>query len=111
MGSVKSSDVGVISTYVGRNCLGFEHSTLSYMLMSRSFHDVTLPLQKLLSWTKLFAMPRRLKTSLYLDATQLTALKKIVAETRIPQSVLVREGIDLVIAKHRKHLKRRKPSR
>ena len=40
----------------------------------------------------------KIKTSIYLNQERLTALKKISDHTLIPMSVLIRKGIDLVIA-------------
>jgi hypothetical protein len=43
---------------------------------------------------------RKTKTSVYLDQARLVALKEISDRTLIPQSVLIRKGIDLVIAEY-----------
>ncbi len=44
----------------------------------------------------------KIKTSIYLNQERLTALKEISDRTLIPMSVLIRRGIDLVIAEYTK---------
>lgn len=44
----------------------------------------------------------KIKTSVYLNQERLTALKMISDRTLIPMSVLIRKGIDLVIAEYSK---------
>jgi hypothetical protein len=46
---------------------------------------------------------RRSKYVLYLDARQIAALRAISKRTKIPASVIAREGIDAIVKKyHRK---------
>jgi len=45
---------------------------------------------------------RRKKVALYFDADQLEALRKISKRTKIPASVIVREGVAMAIKKYRK---------
>ena len=45
---------------------------------------------------------RKIKTSVYLDEDRLKALKNISDKTLIAMSVLIRKGIDLVIAEYSK---------
>jgi hypothetical protein len=47
-------------------------------------------------------MRKRPKTSVYLTLAQTTALKKISDRTGIPQSVLIRRGVEMAIKKYRK---------
>ena len=42
------------------------------------------------------------RVSVFLRADQLTALRAINAETGIPAAVLIRQGVDLILEKHRK---------
>ena len=44
--------------------------------------------------------------SIYFDKKQVERLVALSSKTRIPQAVLMREGIDLVLKKHREHKKR-----
>jgi len=41
------------------------------------------------------------KTTIYLEKATLAALKKLSAETLIPQAVLIRKGIEIVLKKYR----------
>lgn len=50
-------------------------------------------------------MTKILRT-IYLDTRLVEKLAKLSATTRIPQAALVREGIDLMLKKHEKKLKR-----
>ncbi len=54
----------------------------------------------------LWPMPskKRKKVALYFDAGQLEALRKISKRTKIPASVIVREGVAMVIKKYRKRM-------
>jgi len=45
-------------------------------------------------------MPNKIKMALYFGAEQVETLRAISKRTDIPMSVLVRKGIDLVIAKY-----------
>jgi hypothetical protein len=48
--------------------------------------------------------------SVYLDVDQVERLKKLSEKTRVPQAVYIREGLDLVMSKHEKKLKKNKTS-
>jgi predicted DNA-binding protein len=50
-------------------------------------------------------MTKVLRT-IYLDTKLVEKLVKLSTRTRIPQAVLVREGIDLMLKKYEKQLKR-----
>ncbi|HXQ20567.1 MAG TPA: ribbon-helix-helix domain-containing protein [Candidatus Acidoferrales bacterium] len=43
----------------------------------------------------------KVQTNVYLEPAQDAALRALAARTRIPMQVLMREGIDLVLAKHK----------
>jgi len=45
-------------------------------------------------------MPRKVKSNIYMSPKQMAALKRISGKTRIPMAVLIRDGIDWVIAQH-----------
>jgi len=49
--------------------------------------------------------------SVYLDIEQVERLKKLSTKTRVPQAVYIREGLDLVVSKHEKRLKKSKAAR
>ena len=51
-------------------------------------------------------MAKILKT-LFIDKEQVEILKKLSAKTRVPISVYIREGVDLVLNKHEKQLRNR----
>ena len=53
--------------------------------------------------TKSSSKNRLLKTQViaYLEPSQAQALKRLSAETRVPQQVYMREGVDLVLAKYK----------
>jgi len=46
--------------------------------------------------------PKRKKVALYFDVVQLEAVRKISKRTKIPASVIVREGVSMVVKKYRK---------
>jgi len=46
--------------------------------------------------------------TVYLDKKIVAKLVRLSTKTRIPQAVLVREGVDLVLKKHEKQLSGRK---
>ena len=50
-------------------------------------------------------MSKKALRSIYLDIEQIERLKELSAQTRVPQAVYIREGIDFVL---KKHLKKRK---
>jgi len=43
---------------------------------------------------------KKIVTSIYLEPTQVEQLRELSERTCVPQAVYVREGIDLVLAKH-----------
>lgn len=47
---------------------------------------------------------KKISSTIYLSQEQHDALKLLSEKTRVPYSVYVREGIDLVISVHRKKL-------
>ena len=46
--------------------------------------------------------------SLYLEKEQVESIIKLSKRTRLPQAVLVREGVDLMLKKREKQLQRKK---
>ena len=48
----------------------------------------------------------RVRVTLYLDADQKKMLKTLSKKTRVVWSEYVREGVDMVLKKYKKHLKR-----
>ena len=48
------------------------------------------------------AMPRKVRSNVYISPQQMAALKRISSKTRVPMAVLIRDGIDLIIAKYKK---------
>ena len=50
----------------------------------------------------------KLLRSVYLDEEQVENLIKLSKKTRVPQAVLVREGVDLMLKKREKQLQRKK---
>ena len=55
-------------------------------------------------------MTKKALRSVYLDIEQVERLKKLSEKTRVPQAVYIREGLDLVMNKHEKQLKKGKSS-
>ncbi len=53
-------------------------------------------------------MAKKALRSVYLDVDQVERLKKLSEKTRVPQAVYIREGLDLVMSKHEKNLKKSK---
>ena len=53
----------------------------------------------------------KLLRSVYLDEEQVESLLKLSKKTRVPQAVLVREGVDLMLKKREKQLQRKKKKR
>jgi hypothetical protein len=49
--------------------------------------------------------------SLYIEKEQVESLIKLSKRTRVPQAVLVREGVDLMLKKREKQLQRKKKKR
>ena len=46
--------------------------------------------------------------SLYLEKEQVESIIKLSKRTRVPQAVLVREGVDIMLKKREKELQRKK---
>jgi Holliday junction resolvase len=46
--------------------------------------------------------------SLYIEKEQVESLIKLSKRTRVPQAVLVREGVDMMLKKREKQLQRKK---
>lgn len=44
-------------------------------------------------------MPRKIKTNVYLSPQQIDALKRISKKTDVPMAVLIRRGVDLLLAR------------
>ena len=53
---------------------------------------------------------RKAQTTIQLYQEQLEMLKKLSAKTGIPRAVYIREGIDIVLEKHKKELSSKKKS-
>jgi hypothetical protein len=53
----------------------------------------------------------KLLRSVYLDEERVASLIKLSKRTRVPQAVLVREGVNLMLKKREKQLQRRKKKR
>jgi len=51
-------------------------------------------------------MPRKIKTSIYIDRDLLDKLKKLAAKTDVQMARLIRRGIVMVIADYRKRSKK-----
>jgi len=45
---------------------------------------------------------RKIKTALYLSPKQIKQLKKLALRLDVPMSQLIRQGIDMVLQKHKK---------
>ena len=54
---------------------------------------------------------KRIMSPLYLDPLKHEALKRLAAEARRPRSVLLREAVDDLLAKHARRMLRRKGTR
>jgi hypothetical protein len=46
--------------------------------------------------------------TIYLDVEQIERLRKLSAQTKVPQAVYIREGIDLVLNRHLKKTRKKK---
>jgi predicted DNA-binding protein len=53
----------------------------------------------------------KLLRTVFIDELTAERLHKLSAITRIPKAVLIREGIDLMLDKHEKKLKRKRKKR
>ena len=51
--------------------------------------------------------PKALR-SIYLDIEQIERLKKLSAQTRVPQALYIREGIDFVLNRHLKKTRKKR---
>ena len=49
-------------------------------------------------------MTKKLATTIYITEAQQALLKELNRRTRVPIAEFVREGIDLVLERHREHL-------
>jgi predicted DNA-binding protein len=56
-------------------------------------------------------MSKKALRSVYLDSEQVERLKNLSAITRVPQAVYIREGLDLVMDKYEKKIKKSKAVR
>ena len=56
-------------------------------------------------------MSAKVLRSLYLDIEQVERLKKLSAQTRVPQAAYVREGIDFVLNRYLKKTRKKKGKR
>jgi len=56
-------------------------------------------------------MSKKALRSVYLDSEQVERLKNLSAITRVPQAVYIREGLDLVMDKYEKKIKKGKAVR
>ena len=52
----------------------------------------------------LFAMAKKLATTIYITETQQALLKELNRRSKVPVAEYIREGIDLVLEKHRENL-------
>jgi len=52
-------------------------------------------------------MMAKILKSLFFNKEQIERLKKLSAKTRVPISVYIREGVELVLNKYEKHLRNR----
>ncbi len=53
-------------------------------------------------------MSEKVLRSLYMEIEQIERLKKLSAQTRVPQAAYVREGIDYVLNKHSEKRRKKK---
>ncbi len=53
-------------------------------------------------------MSAKVLRSLYLDIEQVERLKELSAQTRVPQAVYIREGVDFVLNKHLKKTRKKR---
>ena len=56
-------------------------------------------------------MSKKALRSVYLDSEQVERLKNLSTITRVPQAVYIREGLDLVMDKYEKKIKKSKAVR
>ena len=54
---------------------------------------------------------KKVLSTIYLDKEQLARLNKLSEITRVPKAAYIREGIDIVLKKYEKQLKRRHKKR
>jgi|GEM_PF-982203 hypothetical protein len=55
-------------------------------------------------------MSKKALRSVYLDMQQVERLKLLSEKTRVPQAVYIREGLDLVMNKYEKKIRKSPPS-
>lgn len=48
---------------------------------------------------------KKMVVPVYLEPEARDALKRLSDNTRVPQAAYIREGVDLVLAKYRRHLR------
>ncbi len=53
-------------------------------------------------------MSAKVLRSIYMDIEQIERLKELSAQTRVPQAVYIREGIDFVLNKHSEKRRKKK---
>ncbi len=53
-------------------------------------------------------MSEKVLRSIYLDIEQVERIKELSAQTRVPQAVYIREGIDLVLNRYLKKTRKKK---
>ena len=53
-------------------------------------------------------MSGKVLRSIYMDIEQIERLKELSAQTRVPQAVYIREGIDYVLKKHSEKTRKKK---
>ncbi len=53
-------------------------------------------------------MSAKVLRSIYLDIEQVERIKALSAQTKVPQAVYIREGIDLVLNRHVKKTRKKK---
>ena len=51
-------------------------------------------------------MGNKVLRSIYLDLDQIEKVKKLSEKTKVPQSVYIREGLDLLLQKYGKELRK-----
>ena len=53
-------------------------------------------------------MSKKALRSIYLDIEQVERIKELSAQTRVPQAVYIREGIDVVLNRHFKKTRKKR---
>lgn len=88
--------------YKRLTCLETLKDTAKYRHVA---HVYTRLYNRLMTKTK--TQEKRIKTAIYFEPEQKAALKALSKQTRVPWSIYVREGIDMVLAKYKGGGKRR----